>query len=184
MDVPFTKTAWWLDAVRAYCFDTCEAELFSPVRWLEYYREHSAVRLCADSAAFQTCDGKALTHDFMVARTTGLCNLAGLSELGPDGRPVPVKAASWRAGGAMSAVRAGLADPLIMALGRWRSIAWKAYTRFNIEDLEDAARKMWRISDADTPADSPEFSMRVAVPSRFQDDPLDVPALNARVYQR
>jgi hypothetical protein len=173
--IPKPKNAWWLESVEARCFDSGGAGEFSPVTWLENYREFSDVVLDADGAAFQTVSGEVLSRDWMVDRSNVLFELAGIFMLAEDGRSLPVKASSWRAGGAHSATKAGLSGPMIMALGRWRSIAWGAYVAYSLTDLEEAAQKMWRVSDAA----SPESALVVGVPVRCQDDPLDVPRLRA-----
>ena len=168
-------------SVKARCFDSADAGIFSPVVWLDFYRQHSAVALCDNEAAFQTADGSTLTRDWMVDTTNRLCSLAGIFLLAEDGTATPVKASSWRAGGARSATLAGLSGPMIMALGRWRSIAWGAYVAYALSDLESAAQQMWRISDAVPP----EASLRVGVvPPRYQDDVLDIGHLQGLVAHR
>lgn len=180
VSIPKPKNFWWLDAVDAHCFDSREADVFSPVQWLQYYRRWSVVPLTDAGPAFQSSSGAPLSRDFMVHKTHALFEVAGLFGLGTDGKPMMIKASSWRSGGAMSAVQAGVADPLIMALGRWRSIAWSAYTHFNLMDLEVAARHMWR-SSSTTPPGAP---LRVGVPASFHDTPLDVTALQRDVTNR
>ena len=177
--IPRPKNAWWCASVEARCFDSGEAGDFSPVRWLEYYRHHSVVVLEDNEAAFQTATGAALTRDFMVNRSSELFVLAGIFLIAEDGSRSPIKASSWRAGGAMSATKAGLAGPLIMALGRWRSIAWGAYVAYSVKDLESAAQQMWSVSCAAPP----ETSLVVGVP-RFEDDPLDVDRLRNIIAHR
>ena len=55
-----------------------------------------------------------------------------------------VKAASCRAGGVRSAMDAGISQPLIMAMGRWRSLAWDNYVLHNASDLQSSMEAMWR----------------------------------------
>ena len=181
VSIPRPKNYWWLQQVDAHCFDSREAGIFSPVQWLQHYRRHSSVPLSDAGAAFQTCSGAPLTRDFMVNKSHALFDAVGLVGLGSDGKPMRIKASSWRSGGAMSAVQAGVSDPLIMSLGRWRSIAWTAYTHFNLEDLEIAARHMWLSSSSTSP---PVASPAVGVPAPFHDAPLDVEALRVNVANR
>jgi hypothetical protein len=84
-NIPRPKNAWWIAKVEARCFDSGEAGIFSPVRWLENYRAHAACPLADDAAAFQTCDGEALSRDWMVSRTQSLLQLAGIFMLAEDG---------------------------------------------------------------------------------------------------
>jgi hypothetical protein len=178
--IPRPKNFWWLAEVEAHCFDSREADVFSPVKWLQHYRQFSSVPLTDAGAAFQTHSGAVLSRDFMVQKSHALFEAIGLVGVGPDGKPMSIKASSWRSGGAMSAVHAGVSDPLIMALGRWRSIAWSAYTHFNLGDLEVAARHMWR-SSSTSPSDA---VLQVGVPAPFHDTPLDVTALRRNVANR
>ncbi len=115
-------------------------------------------------------DGSALSRGWMVQRTAGLIARAGLQSLGPSGERNVVKASSWRSGGAMSATMAGLPGPLIMAFGRWRSIAWASYVAFSTRDLEQAAQKMWTASDVRPEDLRPEaLALRVGVPPLFDE---------------
>jgi hypothetical protein len=180
VSIPKPKNAWWLASVDARCFDAGSDTEYNPVLWLEHYRANSAVSLGDDEPAFRSVDGEALTRDFMVHRTIALLELAGIVVLDENGRIIKVRASSWRAGGARSATQAGLAGPLIMALGRWRSIAWGAYVSYPIKDLEEAAQQMWRVSVAA----APEADLRVGVPPPFQDDAINVVALQDQVDLR
>ncbi len=150
VSIPKPKNAWWLQSVDA------------------------------DEPAFQTAEGKAVTRDFMVHRTCALLDLAGIFDVDDAGERIKVKASSWRAGGARSATNAGLPGPLIMALGRWRSIAWGAYVAYSVSDLESAAQQMWRVSGAA----APEASLRVGVPVPFQDDDIDIVSLRGQIELR
>jgi hypothetical protein len=185
VSIPRPENFFWLEEVDAHCFDSPEAGEFSPVRWLELYRSWSSVPLPPAKAAFRLASGAPLSRDFMVKRSNDLFREAGLVGLGTDGKPMAIKASSWRSGGAMSAVQAGVSDALIMALGRWRSIAWRAYTHFMITDLEVAACNMWRSSVASSSPTPPHVpSQQVGVPTHFQDAPLDVAALQTSISNR
>merc|ERR1712194_971012 len=69
-------------------------------------------------------------------RITELLDLAKLVIVSFDGAKAMVKAASCRAGGVCSAMDAGISQPLIMAMGRWRSLAWNNYVLHNATDLQ------------------------------------------------
>ena len=84
----------------------------------------------------------------MVSRTVVLMQLADVQFTDATGKIIPVKAASWRAGGVRSALDAGLSEQMIMRLGRWRSIAWTNYMLQSISDVQGAARSMWCVSHA------------------------------------
>jgi hypothetical protein len=179
--IPRPKNAWWSPFVEARCFDSGEAGPFSPVLWLRNYRERSEVALTDEGPAFQTAGGLTLTRDFMVNKTNVLFELAGIFMLDEDGRSMPTKASSWRAGGARSATLAGLSGPMIMALGRWKSIAWGAYVAYSLSDLESAAQQMWSVSvTATTEAALPGG----VVPQRFQDDAFDEEYLRSQFAHR
>jgi len=179
--IPRPKNAWWSAFVEARCFDSGEAGPFSPVLWLRHYRERSEVALTDDGPAFRTAAGLTLTRDFMVNKTNVLFELSGIFMLDEDGRSMPTKASSWRAGGARSATLAGLSGPMIMALGRWKSIAWGAYVAYSLSDLESAAQQMWSVSvTATTEAALPGG----VVPQRFQDDAFDEEYLRSQYAHR
>ena len=50
---------------------------------------------------------------------------------------------SWRSGGVQTARQAGISDPVIMAMGRWSTIAWERYSVASLKDLQGAAERMW-----------------------------------------
>ena len=102
--------------------------------------------------AFRMANGAPLTRDWMVQRTAELLAAADFYTLDALGQRVAVRASSWRAGGVTSATEAGLAGPLIMALGRWKSLAWSAYALYDINDLQRAAQRMWTSSDTSAPS--------------------------------
>jgi hypothetical protein len=89
-------------------------------------------------------NGAALSRDFMVTRTNQLLQAEIIQVLNQEGVAAPVKAASWRAGGVRSALDANVPVPIIMALGRWRSIAWENYLMQTAEELRTAQLAMWR----------------------------------------
>ena len=79
----------------------------------------------------------------MVSRTATLLDRAQYFGVDGAGQRTVIKASSWRAGGVRSATDAGIAGPVIMALGRWRSLAWAAYALYDVKDLQHAASRMW-----------------------------------------
>jgi hypothetical protein len=179
--IPRPKNAWWSPFVEARCFESGEAGPFSPVAWLKHYRARSEVNLTSEGPAFRMADGLTLTRDFMVEKTAVLLQMAGIFMLAEDGRSLPVKASSWRAGGARSATLAKFSGPMIMALGRWRSIAWGAYVAFSLSDLESAAQQMWEVSETAT---TEAALLGGVVPHRFQDDAFDEEALRLEFANR
>jgi len=137
------KTLWWLQHADVTCFCPGITSALSPVVSLRMYRKFSTVRLLKTGPAFVRSDGTALSRSYMVARTAELLAAAGIGLQSEAGAPAPVKAASWRAGGVRSALDAGISGPMIMAMGRWRSLAWESYMLQNTEDLQRAMQAMW-----------------------------------------
>ena len=141
--IPSPKNAWWESHLDAYCFPIEGRGEFCPRHRLEVYRRCSTIPLGELEPAFRMADGSPLSRDWMVSRTAALAGLAGLYGIDGLGQRTKVKASSWRAGGVRSATDAGLAGPVIMALGRWKSLAWAAYALYDIRDLRSAATSMW-----------------------------------------
>ena len=93
--------------------------------------------------AFRMADGSALSKAWMLKRTRELLSEAGV--VFPDhlGARVDVAAASWRAGGACSAKRAGVSDATICHMGRWASNSFLRYTTaVELEELRVAVERM------------------------------------------
>jgi hypothetical protein len=99
-----------------------------------------------NSPAFQMPDGSPLTQVWMTAKTKSLCEAAHISMQDEQGRDIPIKAASWRAGGTRSAQDARLPDALIKFMGRWTSNAYMNYMLHTAYDVQGAARRMWASS--------------------------------------
>ena len=147
--IPQTKTVWWLESVAVPVFANTDDPCFCPVhRWQEILGLLPACHKANDQPAFRTTSGSALSKAWIVARTVELMELAQVRFTDATGKIVPVKAASWRAGGVRSALDAGLSEQMIMRLGRWRSIAWTNYMLQSLSDVQGAARSMWRVSHA------------------------------------
>ena len=96
--------------------------------------------------AFVMRSGAPLSRDWMVAKSEALLAAAKISFIDQSGRPAPVKAASWRAGGVRSALDANIPVPTIMDLGRWRSLAWEKYALISNQDKARAMASMWSSS--------------------------------------
>ena len=134
------KARWWLDSVLVPCFANPDDGDFCPLRW---WAALSARATSDAPAAFAHADGAPLTRKFMTSRTAALMSQAGIAFVDQDGVPMKVLASSWRAGGVRSAVDAGVAESVIMALGRWRSMAWMHYLIHSPHDFFSATRSMW-----------------------------------------
>jgi hypothetical protein len=136
------KARWWLDSVEVPCFQNSEDFEFCTVRVWEEYEECWPDRK-PESPAFRRADGTAVDREFMVRRTEALMQQSGVQFVSPTGAPMPVKMASWRSGGVMSAVDAGLGEEMIRVLGRWRSSAWRNYLLHSSEEMQGASRALW-----------------------------------------
>ena len=133
------KTRWWLDEVSVPCFANPTDASFCPLRWwvaLGSRRPPAAV------AAFSCADSSPLARDMLVSRTAALMAEAKIAFVDEVGSPMPVCAASWRAGGVRSAIDAGVSEAVIMAFGRWKSLAWHHYLLHSTHDLFSAALAM------------------------------------------
>ena len=136
------KTRPWLASVDVPCFAHEGDDTFCPVRLYTEYATRCPWRKTGGKAAF-LLGGKPLSRNFMVARTTELMAVARVSFVDSSGAPMPVRAASWRAGAVCSAVAAGVSVPHIMKLGRWTSDAWRNYLLQAPLDLHRSAGSMW-----------------------------------------
>jgi hypothetical protein len=141
--VPRPKNAWWEEHLEAVCFSFPGLDHFDPRKLLHAYRANTTVALGPDDPAFRMENGDPLQRDWMVSRTADMLDRARFFGIDGVGQRTAVKASSWRAGGVRSATDAGIAGPVIMALGRWRSMAWAAYTLYDTRDLQQAAYRMW-----------------------------------------
>jgi hypothetical protein len=108
-------------SVAVPCFAHPTDDEYCPVRLWE---EYMGSRRDTLAPAF-LLQGKPLTRNYMVARTTTLIQAVNLSFVDLEGIPMVVKAASWRSGADCSAIKANVPVPHIMALylGRWTSDA-------------------------------------------------------------
>jgi hypothetical protein len=137
------KARWWLTDSSVTCFDPGVGCPLNPSVLLAAYRSRSSVPLRPGDPAFRLADGGILSKEWMLRRTEALLVLAKVALVDSDGKRVPMRASSWRAGGVQSAKAAGLSDSLIQAMGRWSSVAWFNYLFTSRSDLQKASRKMW-----------------------------------------
>ena len=135
------KARWWLSTVAVPCYAHPSNDEFCPVRLYQQYDARRGPKK-AKSPAF-ILEGKALTRDYMVARTALLLRMAGVEFVNCKGVPMKVKAASWRAGAVCTAAKRGISVPHIMAMGRWMSQAWVNYLLQGPADLQASAASMW-----------------------------------------
>ena len=138
------KSRWWLGDAKVWCFDPGPTCLLNPSSWMKSYQSLSVVPLVQTGPAFVLMNGEPLSKSWMFQRTSALLSKAGISLLDVHGAPVPVRASSWRAGGVQSAQEAKVSDGVIMAMGRWTSVAWMNYLFSSRRDLRRAADGMWR----------------------------------------
>jgi hypothetical protein len=80
--------------------------------------------------------------------------LSGMTMVDGSGKPVDLRSASWRSGGVQSAYDADIPETLIMALGRWKSDAWRHYLVLSPFNFRGASLKMWEKARADAEAAS------------------------------
>jgi hypothetical protein len=121
-----TKTKFWRSDISISFFknDT----LACPVSAIISYCSRSVLLLSPDSFLFTLSNGKPLTREWMVGKLKSV-----LATLDIDSSHAG--AASWRAGGAMSAKQAGASVDQTKALGRWTSEAYLAYVLAHPSDL-------------------------------------------------
>ena len=86
-----------------------------------------------------------VSKQWMLQKTRRLLELAGICFPDHLGARVDVGAASWRAGGACTAKRAGVSDATICHMGRWASNSFLKYTTaVELSELRDAVDQMGR----------------------------------------
>lgn len=151
--VPQPKATCWLPAVEVPCYgappDVCN--VFCAVKlWRAYAAGSPPSGLPPESTpAFRRANGSPLSRAWMIQRIEALCKLASIPLLDENGKGLPLKMASFRAGAVRSAVAAGLSEPMIMELGRWRSSAWRSYLLHTALDVQGAARRMLAASEVE-----------------------------------
>jgi hypothetical protein len=173
------KNMWWLDSAEVTCFNppagVAMCDTVTALRLFWSIAEAQGRPLSETGPAFVMEGGAPLSREFMVRRTQELLLAADIQVFDLAGKPAPVRAASWRAGGVRSALDAQVPVPMIMMLGRWKSIAWDNYYMQTRDDIQRAQMAMWRPS----PSASPATSLRVGdlVPNAvFASVDDDVPA--------
>ena len=144
------KSRWWLGDARVLCFDPAPTCLLNPSFWMRSYLSLAIAPLRPSGPAFCMEDGSPLLKSWMIRRTKALLALAGIALVDIHGAAVPVRASSWRAGGVQSAREANVSDGVIMAMGRWTSVAWMNYLFSSRHDLRRAAGGMWHTAKTHT----------------------------------
>ena len=139
------KTAWWLMEILVPCFRNGANPDFCPVRLWEGYQSRLGSKASASAPAFMHHSGAPLSKAWMMRRTSALLTAAGIRCVDGDGEGVLMAASSWRAGGVRSAIDAGVPESRIMALGRWKSLAWMHYLIHSPLDFQSAAADMWSV---------------------------------------
>jgi len=132
ISVPLPKTKPG-DAFQTDTVATPRGEVaLSPVRALAHYRARAAregINVLGAAPAFRRQNGEVLSRDFMVNTAKRLAARAQLTFVDDEGKPIPFKATSWRAGYVQSALQSGLSKIQIRATGRWESTGgMMAYT--------------------------------------------------------
>ena len=136
--VTHPKAKWWLPSDAAVAYAPYGMPEFDPVHAMLEYRRLSVVPLPLEGPAFRLSCGSTLTRKWMVTRTSELCFTGGVVLTDSRGQPVPLGASSWRAGGVLDAMAAGLGDATIKALGRWASAAHLSYSFISHRNLQAA----------------------------------------------
>lgn len=170
VEVRAPKARWWEGSARVRCFAAADGVELCAVAWLRSYQALAPFPLPLDGPAFALEAGRPLQRAYMVQRTTDLLAQIGVQFQDLDGRPVQPMASSWRAGGVVSAIDAGLPEDVIRTCGRWASSAWTCYRFISIADSRSAATSMH------------EAALRVAGEAvsaiscvHFASDPVDIP---------
>ena len=156
VDIPQPKARWWIAEERIVCFEFDTDGPFNPGHAIDAYRALSAVPLGPHLPAFRLADGSSLSRDYMVRATARLITQAGISFVDAAGKPMAVRASSWRAGGVRSALDANVSDAVIMMMGRWKSVAWTRYAQTSYHDMQGVTASMWSAA-----ASSPSPPLRV-----------------------
>ena len=138
------KARWWLDSESVLCLSPSAHSSLDPVWLLKGLRSFDSRRRCGGAGpAFAMEDGSPLSKKWMLAKMKMLVCDAGMSFPDHLGASVDVRAASFRAGGACTAKRAGVSDATICHLGRWASNAFLSYTNVvDFDEVKMAVRKM------------------------------------------
>ena len=127
ISIKHPKARWWLASEPVLCMSPSVASSLDPVWLMEGMMNLGPPGGPADPA-FCMADGSALPKAWMLAKTRNLLDEAGLHFPDHLGASVDVAAASWRAGGACTAKRAGVSDATICHMGRWASNSFLRYT--------------------------------------------------------
>ena len=150
VSVAVPKARWWVLSQDVFCvspvFSFDDVESLSAATWWSWYKRLAPFPLEDEGAAFVRLNGTVLSRSWMVERTEGLLNAAGVIRVDSSGRPLVVMASSWRAGGVASARQAGVSDATIKTMGRWSSAAWLRYSVPSLTDIPTASDLMWKVA--------------------------------------
>lgn len=139
------KARWWLETESVVCLAPSSAPLLDPVWLVRGMRNLAPVSSGPLDPAFPREDGLPVSKQWMLQKTRRLLELAGICFPDHLGARVDVGAASWRAGGACTAKRAGVSDATICHMGRWASNSFLKYTTaVELSELRDAVDQMGR----------------------------------------
>jgi hypothetical protein len=138
------KAKWWISSANVPIYGSgIRNDPFDPSTIWAHCKKRSPDPNDLNSPAFQMSDGSPLTQAWMTAKTKALCEAASISMQNEQGKLIPIKATSWRAGGTRSAQDAHIPDALIKFMGRWSSNAYMNYMLHTACDVQGAARRMW-----------------------------------------
>jgi hypothetical protein len=135
-----TKTLWMLKHLKAP-IPTLANDVRCPVTRIKDMLERSPRSIPSPDKAralFMLDDGAILSIGFMCARADDLMRLLGIRG------PHPLNAKSWRAGGVLGALRAGIAEAMVCELGRFvpGSTAFLSYLCSKDSDAQFTAEQM------------------------------------------
>lgn len=118
-----------------------------PVMRVEDYLARSPIPVTPDGPLLVCENSQPLSRDHLVSWTELMLVKAGVVDPASEVRPPPTVAASWRAGGASSAVQASVPIPVINALGHWAPTSQcvtQTYAQVSARDVHSAAQSMAR----------------------------------------
>ena len=143
VSIPHPKARWWLKSESVLCLSPSSVSLLDPVWLVEGMRNLAPWPPAESDPAFRMSDGLPLSKQWMLARTRFLLKKADVHFPDHLGASVDVQAASWRAGGACTAKRAGVSDATICHMGRWASTSFLRYTSaVELQELHVAVERM------------------------------------------
>ena len=148
------KATWWKEVEEVRCFSPDDMGFLAPQKLLRVMRRRAPFVQTGATPAFRLADGSTLSKAFMLNKTNSLLEACGVEFTDCRGQLVKARSSSFRSGGVESARAAKISDPVIMALGRWSSSAWMAYSVASLSDMRSAARLMWSTAAAEGESDA------------------------------